>query len=183
MLYTTSYHTGLPLHVYTLHPPPTTVCVFAWLVWRFVWFGHLWSFLRHLSILHVRASIWRNVSEHNEPAGQGTVSLQQLILTHQLLSSSQTTWKEVREKRERERERHKRDKRLRGSLGVRLGNTSAASVTTASLTASVAMATGTVRHPGGRDGPKICSCHLLQEREKWSQYVCVCVCARYLSAL
>lgn len=96
-------------------------------------------------VLHARALIWRNVSEHNEQAGQGTVSLQcRQIQTHRLHSSSQTTWKEVRE-RERQRASH----------GVRLGNTSAAyQLQLLALLPLLPWQRGTVRHPGGRDGPK-----------------------------
>ena len=63
----------------------------------------------HLAVLHVRASIWRNVSEHNEQAGQGAVSPRhrRLTQTHQRHSSSRTA-----------RKKGRGDKRLREGAGV-----------------------------------------------------------------
>lgn len=50
----------------------------------------LWSPLELSPVLHARASIWWNVSEHNEQAGQGAVSPWcRQIQTHWLDSSSQ----------------------------------------------------------------------------------------------
>lgn len=117
------------------------------------------SFSPH--VLHVTSSISRNVNKHNEPAGQGTVApLCRWIRTqtHRLHSSAQTAWKNIRQEKRRggERQQHTGGKRIgRGSQGVRLGNTSAAYQS--QLLASLPLLPWqqrTVRHPGGRDGPK-----------------------------
>lgn len=134
------------------------------------------SFSPH--VLHVTSSISRNVNKHNEPAGQGTVApLCRWIRTqtHRLHSSAQTTWKNIRQEKrggggERETATHGRQKDWEREPGCQIGkHLSSISVTTASLTASVAMTTEDCQ-ASWREGwsKKSAAVTYFRREEKWS---------------
>lgn len=149
-------------------------------------FGHLWSFHLHHPVLHVRASIWRNVSEHNELAGQGAVSPRRRQKQTHISCTRHLNAPERESSRAERGERHGNTRETQDgerSQGVRLGNTLAAYKSLLlGLLALLPWQRGTVRHPGGRDGPKNLQLSLTSG-ERQIQSVCVWLLYHFTSRL